>query len=97
MKWLADNNPRAFVQSSQDRGCVPIAADRTDAVLDLIMANAPADEQLAISVSRLCRAVGYMGFPCVSAFSAWLAYRTFTRLKELQHGRRNTEHQRKPA
>ena len=89
MIWFAADNPLAFAQSRFDRGCVPIAADRTDYVRDLIMEVAPADEPLSLSVSRLCRAVGYMGFPCVTAFSAWLAYRKFPRLKEIHHGRKD--------
>ena len=91
MIWLADSNLAAFTRIPQDRGVVPIAKDRTEAVLDLIMYNSPSDEPLRLSASRLCRAVGYMGFPCVTAFSAWLAYRKFPRLKELQH------HGRKPT
>lgn len=81
MIWIAHDNQLAFRRSRADRGCVPIAADRTDAVLDLIMQYSPPDEPLKTSVSRLSRAVGYMGFPCVSAFSAFLAYRKFTRLQ----------------
>lgn len=80
MTWLADSNLSAFAKAPRDLGCVPVAADRTEAVLDLIMTHSPAAEPLRTSLSRLSRAVGYMGFPCVTAFSAWLAYRNFPHL-----------------
>lgn len=83
------NNIYAFVRARRDLGYVPIAEDATDRVRDLIMQNAPSDEPLHVSVSRLCRAVGYMRFPCVSVFAAWLAYRKFPHLGEVRHGRQS--------
>ena len=80
----------ALVPAPRDRGCVPVHPLAADAVLALIMSNSPSTEALPLSVSRLSRAVGYMGYPCVSTFAAWLAYRRFPKLKEPYNEHRRT-------
>ena len=74
---------RVFGRAPRDLGrCVPIWAGATGYVLDAIMANAPADEPLVMSVARLSRCVAWMGYHYVTALSAWLAYRRFPQLKK---------------
>lgn len=58
----------------------PVDARGRDALLDEIMAHSFAAEGLRLSVSRLALAAWHLGFGRVTAFSAWLAYRTFPQL-----------------
>lgn len=73
----------AFERRRRGPGFNPsIHPKRTAAVLGLIMEYAPPGEQLEESVARLCRAVARLGFPCVTAFAAFLAYRKFPKLQQ---------------
>jgi hypothetical protein len=51
-------------------------------VLDVIMARSYPGERLDVSLARLTKAVQYLGFPTITAFSATAAYNTFTHLTE---------------
>ena len=85
MTWFASGNPLAFTRSPRDRGFVPFAFDRIDAIRHLIMQYSPPTEPFDTSMRRISRAVGFMGYPCVTAFSAFHAYRKFPHLQEVRH------------
>jgi len=58
----------------------PVNPRSRAALLDEIMAHSYAAEELRLSVSRLALAAWHLGFGRVTAFAAWLAYRTFPQL-----------------
>lgn len=64
-----------------------------DKVLDLIMANGCATEDLRLSLSRLAKAAGFIGFKVLTPFAAYATYKIFPHLsKEFKNGK-----QGKPA
>ena len=65
---------------------VPIKAGREQAVLDVIMENAYSGESLKMSLSRLSKAAGVIGFPCLNAFFASATYKIYPHLTERPYG-----------
>ena len=65
---------------------VPIKAGREQAVLDVIMENAYSGESLKMSLSRLSKAAGVIGFPCLNAFFASVTYKIYPHLTEKPYG-----------
>lgn len=60
------------------------------ALLDVIMDNAYPGESLELSLSRVARAAGVLGFTVLSAFSASVTYKIFTQLTERPYGSRKS-------
>lgn len=67
---------------------VLIKAGREQAVLDVIMENAYSGESLKMSLSRLSKAAGVIGFPCLNAFFALATYKIYQHLSEKPYGRK---------
>lgn len=67
---------------------VPIKPGREQAVIDVIMTNAYPGESLQMSLARLSRAAGVIGFPCLNAFFASATYKIYPQLSEVPYGRR---------
>lgn len=77
-------------KAGDKRAVARIKPGREAAVLDVIMSCAYTGEGLDMSLARLARAVGYMGLPYISAFTAHAAYHKFPHLTEKPyHGRRS--------
>jgi len=70
---------------------VAVKPGREQAVLDCIMECAYPGESLPLSYARLLRAVGCMGFPYVTAFTARAAYLIYPQLTEKPYGGRKNK------
>lgn len=68
--------------AGMQNGPAKIKPGREQAVLDVIMENAYSGESLQMSLSRLAKAAGVIGFPCLNAFFASATYKIYPHLTE---------------
>lgn len=70
-------------------GPAKIKPGRERAVLDVIMTHAYSGEGVEMSLARLSKAAGVLGFPCLNAIFSSATYKIFPHLTERPyHGRR---------
>ena len=81
---LAIATAMMYAKSGAGMGNRPakIKPGREQAVLDVIMENAYSGESLQMSLSRLAKAAGVIGFPCLNAFFASATYKIYPHLTE---------------
>lgn len=89
---LAADVALAYIESGCSLKNLPakVKEGEESALLDVIMKNAYSGESLEMSLSRVARAAGVLGFTVLSAFSASVTYKIFTQLTERPYGSRKS-------
>ena len=85
---LAAEVASVYVESGCRAGNAPakVKEGGEEALLDAIMRNAYPGESLEMSLSRVAKAAGALGFEVLSEFAASAAYKIFKQLTERPYG-----------